>query len=120
MNIQFVEETLSFFDRKNLLSSFKALSDPLRLRVVELLGSQELCVGELREKLDVSSSTLSFHLKQLKENNLLRSHQRSHQGEDCIYYSLNVSQFIVLKEYLAQYQNFSPIIPIISASRCKD
>ncbi len=87
-------------DLKNVLSGFQALSDPLRLRVVELLlRSQELCVCEIREQLEVSPSKLSFHLKILKQANLLNSHQQGHW----IYYSLNVSQFIVLQQYLAQY-----------------
>ena len=72
-------------DLKKLLSSFHALSDPLRLRVVQLLRSQELCVCQLREQLDVSPSKLSFHLKILKQANLLLS---QHQGR-WIYYSLN-------------------------------
>ena len=95
-------------DRLNILSGFHALSDPLRLQVVELLRSQELCVYELRQQLDVSPSTLSFHLKQLKEANLLCSRQ---QGR-WIYYSLHLSQFAILEEYLAVYRRFSPIIPV--------
>ena len=98
---------------KSLLSSFNALSDPLRLRIVELLRSQELCVCELREQLDVSPSKLSFHLKQLREANLLRSH---HEGR-WIYYSLNLSQLIILEQYLAIYRRFSPVAP---AKNCKD
>ena len=98
---------------KSLLSSFHALSDPLRLRIVELLRSQELCVCELREQLDVSPSKLSFHLKQLKEANLLRSRQEGRW----IYYSLNLSQFVVLEDYLAVYRRFSSIMP---ARQCEN
>ncbi len=100
-------------DLKNLLSCFNALSDPLRLRVVELLRSQELCVCELRSQLDVNPSTLSFHLKQLKEANLLRSRQEGRW----IYYSLNLAQFVVLEQYLAVYRRFSSIMP---ARQCED
>ena len=101
-------------DLKNVLPSFQALSDPLRLRVVELLlRCQELCVCEIREQLDVSPSKLSFHLKILKQANLLSSHQEGHW----IYYSLNVSQFIVLQQYLDQYQSFSSIV---LPRKCKD
>ena len=100
-------------DRKNVLSSFHTLSDPLRLQVVELLRSQELCVGELLDQIDVSPSTLSFHLKQLKEAKLLRSR---HEGR-WIYYSLNSAQLLVLEEYLAVYRRFSPIMP---ARQCED
>ncbi len=95
-------------DLKNVLSSFNALSDPLRLQIVELLSSQELCLRELRSQLDVGPSKLSFHLKQLKEANLIHSRQ---QGR-WIYYSLHLSQFAILEEYLAVYRRFSPIIPV--------
>ena len=90
---------------KNLLSGFHALSDPLRLQVVELLRSQELSLCQLGEQLDVSPSTLSFHLKQLKEANLLISRQ---QGR-WIYYRLNLAQLVVFKQYLAQYRHYNPI-----------
>ncbi len=90
----------TFPNQKNVLSCCQALSDPLRFRIVELLlRSQELCVCEIREELDVSPSKLSFHLKILKQANLLSFHQQGHW----IYYSLNLSQFIVLKQYLAEY-----------------
>ncbi len=100
-------------DRKNLLSSFHTLSDPLRLQVVELLHSQELCVAELLDQLDVSPSTLSFHLKQLKQANLLLSRQEGRW----IYYRLNLAQFVVLEQYLAVYRRFSSIMP---ARQCED
>ena len=90
-------------DLKNVLSSFNALSDPLRLQIVELLRSQELCLRELRSQLDVGSSKLSFHLKQLKEANLLLFFQKGRS----IYYSLNLAQLVVLEQYLAQYRRFS-------------
>ncbi|WP_036478472.1 helix-turn-helix transcriptional regulator [Myxosarcina sp. GI1] len=88
-------------------SAFRALSDPLRLQILELLRSQELCVCELCEQLDVSQSKLSFHLKNLKEANLVNSRQ---QGR-WIYYSLNLAQFVILEQYLAEYRRYSDILP---------
>jgi len=90
-----------------LASCFHALSDPLRIQVIELLRSQELCVCELCDRLGVTQSKLSFHLKNLKEANLLRSRQEGRW----IYYSLNLSQFLLLEQYLAEFRRFSPIIP---------
>jgi ArsR family transcriptional regulator len=60
-------------DPTQIVNSFRALADPLRLQVIELLCSQELCVCELCEQLDVSQSKLSFHLKKPKEANLVYS-----------------------------------------------
>ncbi|MEN9231040.1 MAG: metalloregulator ArsR/SmtB family transcription factor, partial [Thermostichus sp. DG02_5_bins_236] len=46
---------------------FHALSDPIRLQVLQLLQGQELCVCDLCEILEVSQSKLSFHLKTLRD-----------------------------------------------------
>lgn len=86
---------------------FKALSDPLRLQVLELLREQELCVCDLCDRLNVRQSKLSFHLKALKDSGLLRSRQ---QGK-WIYYSLNLPQFAVLEQYLSDFRRFSPMLP---------
>jgi ArsR family transcriptional regulator len=50
---------------------FHALSDPTRLRLVELLAGGERCVCELTGPLGASQSRLSFHLKTLKEAGLV-------------------------------------------------
>ncbi|PSF33110.1 transcriptional regulator [Aphanothece hegewaldii CCALA 016] len=93
-------------------TGFHALSDPLRLRVLDLLRSQELCVCELCEKLEINQSKLSFHLKTLKEANLVRTRQEGRW----IYYSLNLSEFLALEEYLSEYRRLSMLI---SARQCK-
>ncbi len=90
-----------------IIAGFHALSDPLRIQVLELLRSQELCVCELCEHLGTTQSKLSFHLKALKEAELVRARQ---QGR-WIYYSLNLSQFVVLEQYISEYRRFSPILP---------
>jgi len=56
-----------------VVAGFHALSDPLRIQVLELLRSQRLCV--CGEHLGVTQSKLSFHLKTLKEAGLVRSRQ---------------------------------------------
>jgi ArsR family transcriptional regulator, arsenate/arsenite/antimonite-responsive transcriptional repressor len=86
---------------------FHALSEPLRIKVLELLRQQELCVCDLCNALGVSQSKLSFHLKTLKEAGLVRARQEGRW----IYYSLNVSQFAVLEEYLAEYSRLVQITP---------
>lgn len=96
----------------SIASGFHALSEPLRIRLLELLRSQELCVCELCEVLEVSQSKLSFHLKTLKEAGLVRSRQSGRW----IYYSLNLPQFVVLEQYLAEFRRFSPILPARSCS----
>ena len=90
-----------------VVTGFHALSDPLRIQVLELLRSQELCVCELCEHLGVTQSKLSFHLKTLKEAGLVRSRQEGRW----IYYSLNLPQFVVLEQYLAEYRRSATMLP---------
>jgi ArsR family transcriptional regulator, arsenate/arsenite/antimonite-responsive transcriptional repressor len=90
-----------------VISGFHALSEPLRVRVIDLLREQELCVCDLCEVLEVTQSKLSFHLKVLKEAQLVQARQEGRW----IYYSLNLSQFVVLEQYLAEFRRFSPILP---------
>jgi ArsR family transcriptional regulator, arsenate/arsenite/antimonite-responsive transcriptional repressor len=96
-----------------VVSGFHALSDPLRAKVIDLLRDRELCVCDLCEVLEVSQSKLSFHLKTLREAELVRSRQEGRW----IYYSLNLPQFVVLEQYLAEFRRFSPILP---TRTCRD
>jgi ArsR family transcriptional regulator len=98
---------------KLVAAGFHALSDPLRIQILELLRSQELCVCDLCDRLGVPQSKLSFHLKTLKEAALVRSRQEGRW----IYYSLNLAQFVALEEYLAEYRRFSQMLP---ARPCAD
>jgi len=91
----------------NFASSFHALSDPIRLKILDLLRNQELCVCDLSTALELSQSKLSFHLKVLKEAQLVQSQQVGRWT----YYRLNLAQLIGLEEYLAQFRRFSPILP---------
>jgi ArsR family transcriptional regulator, arsenate/arsenite/antimonite-responsive transcriptional repressor len=90
-----------------VVAGFHALSDPLRLKVLELLQQQELCVCELCDRLEVSQSKLSFHLKTLKEAELVRARQDGRW----IYYSLNLPQVVALEQYLADFRRFSTLRP---------
>jgi ArsR family transcriptional regulator, arsenate/arsenite/antimonite-responsive transcriptional repressor len=90
-----------------IVSGFHALSEPLRVKVLDLLRQRELCVCDLCDVLGVSQSKLSFHLKTLKEANLVRSRQEGRW----IYYSLNLPQFAVLEEYLSLFRCNTAIAP---------
>ena len=94
-----------------VIDGFHALSEPLRIKVLELLQERELCVCELCDILHVSQSKLSFHLKTLKKAQLVCFRQEGRW----IYYSLNLPQFQRLKQYLETYNNLHQILP---ASPC--
>ena len=104
--------TVTSTNLTNLLTGFRALSDPIRLQVLETLGDRELCVCDLCEKLAVSQSKLSFHLKTLKQAHLIQSRQEGRW----IYYRLNLPQFALLEGYLTEYQRFASILP---AKQCE-
>jgi ArsR family transcriptional regulator len=50
----------------------KALAHPVRVQIVRILARTEGCVGELVEQLPLAQSTVSQHLKVLKEAGLVR------------------------------------------------
>jgi len=65
----------SFFtqDQDRLARYAKALSHPVRVYIMELLSSQNCCFsGDLAEDLPIARSTLSQHLKELKESGLIQ------------------------------------------------
>jgi len=56
---------------KHIAKIFKALSDTNRLRILRMLNSRPLCVCEIREILQLATSTVSAHLSILKEADLI-------------------------------------------------
>ena len=50
---------------------FAALSDPARLRILELLDQHQICVCELAPKLKLSQPTVSYHVRLLSEAGLV-------------------------------------------------
>ncbi|WP_040796431.1 ArsR/SmtB family transcription factor [Nocardia higoensis] len=73
-------EPLSAQSAAELAGAFKALSDPVRLRVLSAIASRaggEACVCDVSEGIDVSQPTISHHLKVLREAGLLTSERRA-------------------------------------------
>lgn len=56
-----------------LVDTVKALAEPMRWRIVELLAGEELCVCHLVEELDVPQPLVSHHLKVLRDAGLVES-----------------------------------------------
>ena len=51
--------------------TFKALSDPVRRRILELLKNERLSAGEIGSHFDMTGATISYHLKILKKAELI-------------------------------------------------
>lgn len=65
---------------------YYALSDEVRLTIISLLSKKgELCVCELQSFFGISQPNLSFHLRVLKEANLVKTQRRG----KWVYYRLN-------------------------------
>jgi ArsR family transcriptional regulator len=55
---------------------FKCLSDPCRVKIIELLSHRELCVFEFVDMTGSQYSAISYHLKLLKEMEMIKSYER--------------------------------------------
>ena len=67
--------------------TFKALSDPVRRRILELLKNGRLSAGEIGSHFDMTGATISYHLKILKKAELIFENKE----KNYIYYTLNTS-----------------------------
>ena len=79
-------------------NTIKALSDPSRREILELLKSGRLSAGEIGEKFPVSGAAVSKHLSVLKDADLIRD---TREGK-FIYYELNASVLEEVMLWLAQ------------------
>ena len=70
-----------------LQRTIKALSDPIRRQILEMLKSGRLSAGEIVERFTVSGAAISKHLAVLREADLIRD---TREGK-FIYYDLNTS-----------------------------
>jgi len=77
----------------SLSLTFKALSDPTRRQILELLRQGDLTAGAIAEHFQISKPSISHHLNLLKQAGLVVDER---QGQN-ILYSLNTS---VLEEVL--------------------
>jgi len=62
-----------------LAQVFKALGDPVRLRLVSLIGAREggeVCVCDLTAAFDLTQPTISHHLKVLRDAGIIDSERR--------------------------------------------
>ena len=82
----------------------KALAEPMRWRIVELLAGEELCVCHLVEELGAAQPLVSHHLKALRAVGLVTS-ERHRQW---IYYRLCPDALEDLAERLASVTSSAP------------
>jgi ArsR family transcriptional regulator len=77
--IPLVGEPIDETAAAGLAQVFKALGDPVRLRLVSLIGAHqggEVCVCDLTEAFDLTQPTISHHLRVLREAGIITSDRR--------------------------------------------
>ncbi|MBQ2842513.1 MAG: winged helix-turn-helix transcriptional regulator [Clostridia bacterium] len=74
-------------------NTLKALSDPTRREILNMLKEKRMSAGDISDKFDISFAAVSRHLSVLKEADLIRDERNG----KFIYYELNVS---VLEEIM--------------------
>jgi DNA-binding transcriptional ArsR family regulator len=84
------------------VNAFAALSDPTRLRIVELLAERERSAGELASHFEASRPGVSRHLRVLREHGLVRSREDGRRR----LYSLEAAPLAELDDWLARYRSY--------------
>jgi ArsR family transcriptional regulator, arsenate/arsenite/antimonite-responsive transcriptional repressor len=97
--VPLVREPLSAESARQLAATLKALSDPVRLRLLSVVASHsggEACVCDLSAGIEVSQPTISHHLKVLRTAGLLNSERRG----SWVYYRVNPAALQQLSQLL--------------------
>ena len=69
--------------------TLKAISDPVRRNILEMLKEEKKSAGELASEFNLSGATVSYHLTQLKKAGLILESRH----KNFIYFELNASVF---------------------------
>ena len=67
--------------------TFKALSDPVRREILQLLKNGRMSAGEIGSHFDITGAAISYHLSVLKKADLVTEMKE----KNFVYYELNTS-----------------------------
>ncbi|MGL4740109.1 MAG: autorepressor SdpR family transcription factor [Sarcina sp.] len=81
-------------------NTFKALSDPTRREILNLLKEKRLSAGEISEHFNVSNATISHHLSILKKADLISETKEWKHS----YFTLNTSVFEEIILWLSNFK----------------
>lgn len=74
-------------DKLGLQTTLRAIADPIRREILDMLKNGRMSAGEITEKFDVTAASISRHLSVLKEADLIRDQREGKY----IFYELNTS-----------------------------
>lgn len=81
--------------------TFKALSDPVRLEILNMLKKNgRMNAGEIADNFNLSKATISHHLKILREQDLIYEEKE----KNFIYYELNTSVFEDILTWIVKFR----------------
>lgn len=84
--------------------ALKAISHPLRLKILCLLGNSEVCVQDIVNSIGTSQSNISQHLAVLRDKNVLLTRKDAHR----VFYRLSDTRILELIALAAQSREPSP------------
>jgi ArsR family transcriptional regulator len=93
---------------------FHALSDEIRLEVIDLVRDGERCVCELTDELDIAQPRLSWHLKTLKDAGILTDRREGRW----VYYALARESFDEVEAALSAMKPSARRLPMRGSSCC--
>lgn len=79
---------------------FKALNDPTRRQILELLQEKDLTAGEIAQQFNISFPSISHHLDLLKQAKLVTSEKDGQY----VYYSLNTTVVDEIMKWFLQFK----------------
>ena len=79
---------------------FKALNDPIRRDILEMLKKKDLTAGEIARQFSISKPSISHHLDLLKQAGLVTAVK---EGQ-FIYYSLNTTVIDEMLKWFVQFK----------------
>lgn len=88
--------TSTAIDYSALAAKLRIISDPVRVRILRLLSCREMCACDVLAQLEISQSTLSHHMKVLRQAGLIHTRK---QGT-WMHYTINRAAFENLQDDL--------------------
>ncbi|MCI3922763.1 autorepressor SdpR family transcription factor [Paenibacillus sp. TRM 82003] len=85
----------------SLNDAFKALADPTRRKILDMLGNGDLTAGEIAEHFDMTKPSISNHLSLLKQAGLVWDVRKGQH----IVYSLNTTVFQDVIKWIMDLQD---------------
>ncbi|WP_018664707.1 autorepressor SdpR family transcription factor [Heyndrickxia acidiproducens] len=80
---------------------FKALADPTRIKILELLKKRSMTAGEISEHFDMKKPSISHHLSILSNANLIYSEKKG----QFIHYSINLTMLQEIMHWILVLKN---------------